>query len=150
MPSSSIRNPSKPNSSNISFKATDFWPVFKRPVTIDLCSKRKNQLASSVTHVAVIENSHGSAVKVFILTCAQGPEEGDEADSTKSKCCRNQEQQDVHAGSSRVDGARRTEPSDRGSAVRSRERCVPPALKAFSVTSIDDPDMASAAISGVT
>lgn len=80
-----------------------------------------------VVKIIVRQNARGVAVRVVELAGSKRPKERGKAGTAEQQRNRQQENERAHAGAS----------------VRDRR-------KAFSVTMIDDPDIATAAISGVT
>lgn len=82
---------------------------------------------SSGSEIVVRENAQRGAADIVILPAAHRPEKREEAGKSETERHRHKINQHVH---------RRAPPL--------------PARKAFSVTSMDEPDIASAAIKGVT
>src|SRR5512140_3590542 len=80
---------------------------------------------SHILNVIIRQHTQGSAVDIIVLAALERPQEGKEAGEAQPQRHRHQIDQDVH---------------DR----------LPRARSAFSVTSSDDPDIANAAIKGVT
>jgi len=81
-----------------------------------------------VRQIVVGDRAPGGAVEIVELAASERPQEGRKAEAAEREGERNEIDKDVH----------------RAAPPRSR------ALSAFSVTRTDEPDMASAAISGVT
>ena len=79
--------------------------------------------------VVVGDRAPGCSVEIIILAALQRPEEADETGKSKRKGQRDQDDHHFH---------------DEVSSATRRAR------SAFSITRIDDPDIAAAAISGVT
>lgn len=73
----------------------------------------------------VDQNAERGAVEIIELACTQGPEEGGEAGQAKQQGDRDKEKHAIHL-------------------------TAPLSLRALATTMIDEPDIASAAISGVT
>jgi hypothetical protein len=79
--------------------------------------------------VVVVEDAQGGTVHVFELARLERPEEGDQPDQAEAEGRWNEDAEDVHALASQRANRRR---------------------RALRVTRIEDDDMATAAISGVT
>lgn len=78
---------------------------------------------SARRQIVVVENAMRRAFEIIVLAGLHRPDEGAEPDQPEQQCQRNEDDEDIHA--------------------------TFPALRAFSVTMIDEPDIASAAIRGV-
>src|SRR5690606_2072478 len=96
--------------------------------------------------VVVIENPERCAVEIVILAAAQRPQEREQPGEAKAKSHRQEIDEHIHVG--RTAGV--TEAAAGSLARVGSGRRGARARSAFSVTRTDDPDMAAAAISGVT
>jgi len=93
-------------------------------------SKGSGSIRIVVDRVVIDQNSLRRTVQIIVLPGPDGPDERGQSDRAENKRCRDQDQQDIH-----------------DSVSEARCRCR---RNAFSVTSNDDDDMATAATSGVT
>lgn len=90
---------------------------------------RRNLTTAGDRNVAIEQRAHGGAIQVFELLRAQTPQEGDEAEETQNECGWQEDDDNRHGRARGI----------------SRER-----RKALATTMMDEPDIAAAAINGVT
>ena len=90
--------------------------------------------------VAVVEHAQGGAVEVLVLAGVERPQEHHQPQQAEQQGQRDQVDEHRHAGTVRPLGTA----VERDAVPRGRAR------SALAVTVIEEPDMASAAISGVT
>lgn len=93
-----------------------------------LGARRVRQGGGCLSRLIVGDRPPGGAIEIVILAVPEGPEKGRKAEPAKRDRKRHQIEQDFHQAGPLCRRAR----------------------KAFSITSSDEPDIAAAAISGVT
>ncbi len=105
-------------------------------------------MASGLVGALIVdEDALGTAVEILILSTPQRPQEGDEADPTKQKRHRDEEDEIVHCAGFPIKPAS----ADVLMRVPLPPAQEPPASRmALAMTMIEDSDMAIAATSGVT
>jgi hypothetical protein len=111
--------------------------------------------------VIVGQNAKRGAVEIVVLAAFERPQEGDQPGEPKHERERDEVEQDVHDTSSTAVGAtsprifasgytRGTAIAGAGNSLNCSPRIGSRARNAFRVTRIEEPDMATAAIRGVT
>src|SRR3972149_3263979 len=99
----------------------------------------------SAGDIVVVQHAQRGAIEVLVLTGPQRPQEREQADEAKTERHGDEKDEGVHEAA-RVAGA---EPGPCG-ASSARRRRLRRRRSALAVTSRDEPDIASAAIRGVT
>src|SRR5262245_58961977 len=98
--------------------------------------------------IVVGDGAPGRAFEVVGLAALERPEKCRQAGETEGQCKRNEDDEDLHQAPSPLKAGLAAEPASASPCLTSA-----PALRArsaFSITRMDEPDMAAAAISGVT
>lgn len=107
----------------------------KKVIAIDLDQRSK------LSKIIIRQGSDSGALKVVELTAAQRPDECPKPREPQAKSDRQKKDNDIHGAATA---------SFRSAALFLRIRTVPLRRTALSVTSTDEPDIAAAAIKGVT
>ena len=103
------------------------------------------RLSDSRTIVVVVDGPPRCTVQIVILAAFQGPEEGEESQSTKAKRNGNEVDENVHASFTPCGIGAGPAGMTNGLSAPARRL----SLSALATTMIDDVDMATAAIRGV-
>lgn len=97
--------------------------------------------AARIALVVIQKDALGRSIEIIILAAAQRPQEGDQADGAEEQRHRNEIDEDAHAVTGSVAGSALPAAAVRPARIR---------RSALVMTRMDEPDMAMAAISGVT